>query len=253
MTAYTIYNAVADDLKDYFKKYLCPEATDIVVLRKLAQEVKKIGEKKMSIRISLETATAVAMAYVEFHKACRGDYEKIAGYKISDSAQACYELVEIPLSHLAAREGYIQSESGREIPFVVARQQMNEEIWLKVRRKKPLADLQSLYDAYCDAFRKVYGALPQLERYYMTADEAEKMDPETRSAYGIYFYTDDDNVDVGVFNDDHDRCGITLGGKSFETTEYIDFKELYYSDDAGPVYKGYPIQTFIKGPWHDKK
>lgn len=239
MTAYSIYEAIVDDLDAYFKRYMVPASTDMAALMNLTAYVKETGKKLLHIPISIETATAVAMAYIDYQKA-DGD------------AQAFYALVEKPLSRLAAREGYIKSESGRKIPFIVARQQMEDDIYFAVRQRTAATDFQTLYEAYCDAFRKAHGISPHLERYYMTVKEAKKMDEESREDHGISFQAADEKEEIKVFSDYCGHTGISFNGQEFATTEAIDLDELYYCDYAGPVYKDYPIQNFIKGIWPEE-
>ena len=176
MTAYDIYEATKFDIEEKYGNTL--DSTD--KLLQVKEDVQAIGEGALDIRIASETAIAVAMAFIDYAKACEGELED-AGFKDGEWEANYYNLVEGPLTEIPAREGYILTESGREIPFVTARMQMDD----------------SLYAKACDGH------------------------------YGLM-----------------DKDGAV------ETTERIDFRQLYYSENEGPVYKGYPIRAFIKGPWN---
>lgn len=243
MTAYDIYEAAKFDIQE---KYLTSTADQLL---QISADVKAIGEAVLDITIKDETAIAVAMAFIDYAKACRGELED-AGFMAGEWEANHYKLVEAPLKEIPAQEGYILSESGREIPFIVARMQMVDSLYVKACEGHHAADLQGIYEAYCDLYREKTGTSPDLEWDFMTVEEAEKLDPDDREYRGITFYKDEKNGTMEILLGKDGHYGFMDRDGAVETTERIDFKELYYSEKVGPVYKGYPISAFIKGTWN---
>lgn len=177
MTAYDIYEAAKFDIQE---KYLTSTADQLL---QISADVKAIGEAVLEITIKDETAIAVAMAFIDYAKACRGELED-AGFMAGEWEANHYNLVEAPLKEIPAQEGYILSESGREIPFIVARMQMVDSLYVKACEGHHAADLQGIYEAYCDLYREKTGTSPDLEWDFMTVEEAEKLDPDDGNPFG---------------------------------------------------------------------
>lgn len=245
MTAYDIYKAAKFDIEEKYGDTL--NSTD--KLLQVSKDVRAIGEAVMDIHMTEETAIAVAMAFIDYAKACEGELED-AGFLAGEWEANHYNLVEAPLKEIPAREGYIVSESGREIPFVTARMQMDDTLYLKACDGHYASDLQGIYEAYCDLYREKTGTSPDLEWDFLTVEEAEALDPDDREYRGISFYEDEEEGGLAVLLGKDGHYGIIDRDGAFETTERIDFRQLYYSDQEGPVYKGYPIRAFLKGPWN---
>lgn len=245
MTAYDIYEATKFDIEEKYGNTL--DSTD--KLLQVKEDVQAIGEGALDIRIASETAIAVAMAFIDYAKACEGELED-AGFKDGEWEANYYNLVEGPLTEIPAREGYILTESGREIPFVTARMQMDDSLYAKACDGHYASDLQGIYEAYCDLYREKTGTSPDLEWDFLTVEEAESLDPDDREYRGISFYEDEEDGELAVLLGKDGHYGLMDKDGAVETTERIDFRQLYYSENEGPVYKGYPIRAFIKGPWN---
>lgn len=245
MTAHDIYKATKFDIEEKYGNTL--DSTD--KLLQVKEDVKAIGEAVLDIRMTDETAIAVAMAFIDYAKACKGELED-AGFMAGEWEANYYNLVEGPLTEIPAREGYILTESGREIPFVTARMQMDDSLYAKVCDGHYASDLQGIYEAYCDLYREKTGTSPDLEWDFLTVEEAESLDPDDREYRGISFYEDEEDGELAVLLGKDGHYGLMDKDGAVETTERIDFRQLYYSENEGPVYKGYPIRAFIKGPWN---
>lgn len=243
MTAYDIYQAAKFDIEEKYETLTNDK------LLQVKEDVKAIGEAVLDIRMTDETAIAVAMAFIDYAKACEGELED-AGFKAGEWEANYYNLVEGPLTEIPAREGYILTESGREIPFITARMQMVDSLYVKACEDHYAADLQGIYEAYCDLYREKTGTSPDLEWDFMTVEEAEALDPDDREYRGISFYEDEEEGELAVLLGKDGHYGFMNKEGAVETTERIDFRQLYYSEKEGPVYKGYPIRAFIKGSWN---
>lgn len=245
MTAHDIYKATKFDIEEKYGNTL--DSTD--KLLQVKEDVKAIGEAVLDIRMTDETAIAVAMAFIDYAKACKGELED-AGFMAGEWEANYYNLVEGPLTEIPAREGYILTESGREIPFVTARMQMDDSLYAKVCDGHYASDLQGIYEAYCDLYREKTGTSPDLEWDFLIVEEAESLDPDDREYRGISFYEDEEDGELAVLLGKDGHYGLMDKDGAVETTERIDFRQLYYSENEGPVYKGYPIRAFLKGPWN---
>lgn len=156
MTAYDIYEAAKFDIQE---KYLTSTADQLL---QISADVKAIGEAVLDIRMTDETAIAVAMAFIDYAKACRGELED-AGFMAGEWEANHYNLVEAPLKEIPAQEGYILSESGREIPFITVRMKMDDALYEKACDGHYVSDLQGIYENYCDLYREKTGTSPDLE------------------------------------------------------------------------------------------
>lgn len=161
MTAYDIYQAAKFDIEENIIQEKYGKLTNDK-LRQVSEDVKAIGEAILDIRMTDETGIAVAMAFIDYDKACRGELED-AGFNAGEWEANHYNLVEAPLKEIPAQEGYILSESSREIPFIVARMQMIDSLYVKACEDHYAADLQGIYEAYCDLYREKTGTSPNLE------------------------------------------------------------------------------------------
>lgn len=104
MTAYDIYEAAKFDIEEKYGDTL--NSTD--KLLQVCKDVQAIGEGALDIRMASETAMAVAMAFIDYAKACEGELEG-AGFKAGEWEDNHYKLVEAPLKEIPAREGCIVS------------------------------------------------------------------------------------------------------------------------------------------------
>ena len=161
MTAYDIYQAAKFDIEENIIQEKYGKLTNDK-LRQVSEDVKAIGEAVLDIRMTDETGIAVAMAFIDYDKACRGELED-AGFNAGEWEANHYNLVEAPLKEIPAQEGYILSESGREIPFITVRMKMDDALYEKACDGHYASDLQGIYETYCDLYREKTGTSPDLE------------------------------------------------------------------------------------------
>lgn len=156
MTAYDIYQAAKFDIEEKYETLTNDK------LLQVKEDVKAIGEAVLDIRMTDETAIAVAMAFIDYAKACSGELED-AGFNAGEW-EANYDiLVKEPLKEIPAKEGCILSESGREIPFITVRMKMDDALYEKACDGHYASDLQGIYENYCDLYREKTGTSPDLE------------------------------------------------------------------------------------------